>query len=68
MAVRLCLCCGLSVFDMEGETDMSVYSNEYKCIRKQAEDWPEWKKIFYNCCIAISAHAVKLPVNKEKTE
>ncbi len=45
---------------------MSAYSNEYKRIRKQAESWPEWKKTFYNRCVAISAHAVKLPVNKEK--
>ena len=45
---------------------MIAYSNEYRHIRKQAEDWPEWKKNVYNRCVAISAHAVKLSVNKEE--
>lgn len=45
---------------------MTAYSNEYKHIRKQAEDWPEWKKNVYDHCVAISAHAIKLSVNKEK--
>ena len=49
---------------------MAGYSEEYKRIRKEAEEkWPQWKIDYYNANCAISAHAKKLerklPVGKE---
>lgn len=49
---------------------MAGYSEEYKRIRKEAEEkWPQWKIDYYNANFAISAHAKKLerklPVGEE---
>lgn len=42
-----------------------MYSEEYERIRKEAEDWPDWKKEIYNNHYA-SAHAKKLLYGPQK--
>ena len=41
---------------------MNMHSEIYKRIRDNIiRTWPAWKRKIYNSCIAVSAHAEKLP-------
>lgn len=41
----------------ESSTIEREYSEEYKKLREQAKDWPQWRKDTYNANFATSAHA-----------
>ena len=44
------------------------YSADYIKIRKEAMEWPNWRKQYYNEIFATSKNAKKIPYNsKQKT-
>ena len=42
------------------------YSEDYCCVRAEAEQWPDWRKEYYNCNFATSKNAKKLNVGENK--
>lgn len=46
---------------------ISDFTEDYITIRSKAENnWPEWKKIYYNESFATSSHAQKLIITPPK--